>query len=219
MKEGVMRQLCAIGILCCLALAGCAKPAEEPVAEVTEPEVVAEWLETSPEMMTETQRAQQELVLAATNAMVSELMGELVAALDAGDAGAAIAVCKEKAPAVAANISDQYGLRIGRTSHSLRNPANTAPEWAMEFVDGLVDTPSYVVGPNGELGALLPIKLKAECQMCHGPAEMIDEEVMASISAHYPNDRAVGFAEGELRGWFWVEAPPGETEVSAETEI
>jgi hypothetical protein len=213
-----MRRLFAIGVLCCLVLVSCAKPAEEPVAEVAAPEVVAEWLETSPEMMTETQRAQQELVLAATNAMVSELMGELMAAMEDGDASAAIGVCKEKAPAVAANISMQYGLAIGRTSHKLRNPANTAPDWAMEFVDGLVDTPSYVVGPKGELGALLPIKLAAECQMCHGPAEMIDEEVMASISTHYPDDQAVGFAEGDLRGWLWVEAPPGDTEVEP-TEI
>ena len=208
-----MRRLRAIGVLCCLVLSGCAQPAEQPAVEVPEPEVVAEWLETSPEMMTETQRAQQELVLAATNAMVSELMGELMAALDAGDATGAIGVCKEKAPAVAANISSHYGLAIGRTSHKLRNPANTAPDWAKEFVDGRVETPSYVVGPNGELGALLPIKLKAECQMCHGPVEMIDDEVMASIQENYPEDQAVGFAEGDLRGWFWVEAPPGDPEV------
>ncbi len=71
----------------------------------------------------------------------------------------------------------------------------------------------YVAGPAGELGALLPIRLKAECQVCHGPAEMIDEEILASIAESYPEDQAVGFAEGDLRGWFWVQTPPGEAEV------
>lgn len=208
-----MKSLFVTSLVCCLALAGCGQQPTEPAVEIEEPVAVVEWLETSPEMMTETQRAQQELVLAATGALVSELMGELMAALDAGDPSAAIGVCKEKAPAVAANVSTQYGLALGRTSHKLRNPANTAPEWAMEYVDGLIDTPTYVVGPNGELGALLPIKLMAECQMCHGPAEMVDEDVMNAVNEYYPDDQAVGFVEGDLRGWFWVVAPPGDADV------
>jgi len=205
-----MNRLWIIGLLCCVVVVGCAKQPAEVPAEIEEPAVVVEWLETSPEMMTETQRAQQELVASATNAMVSELMGELMAALDSGDPSTAIGVCKDKAPVVAANVSSQYGLAIGRTSHKLRNPNNVAPEWAGEYVDGLVDTPVYLVGPEGELGVLLPIKLKAECQMCHGSAEAIDEDIMAAISENYPEDQAVGFAEGDLRGWMWIEAPPGD---------
>lgn len=208
-----MKSLCVTSLVLCLALAGCAKQPTETAVVIEDQEVVAEWLETSPEMMTETQRAQQELVLAATNALVSEMMGELMAALDAGDPGAAIGVCKDKAPTVTANVASQYGLSLGRTSHKLRNPANTAPQWAMEYVDELIDTPTYVVGPNGELGALLPIKLMAECQMCHGPADMVDEEVMNAVNEYYPEDQAVGFVEGDLRGWFWVEAPPGDADV------
>jgi hypothetical protein len=205
-----MNRMWVIVLMCCAVLAGCAKQPAEVPAEIQEPEVVVEWLETSPEMMTETQRAQQELVASATNAMVSEWMGELMAALDSGDPSNAIGVCKDKAPEVASHVSAQYGLDIGRTSHKLRNPANVAPEWADEYVDDLVDTPVYLVGPEGELGVLLPIKLKAECQMCHGPTEAIDEDIMAEISENYPEDQAVGFAEGDLRGWMWIEAPPGD---------
>ena len=46
--------------------------------------------------------------------------------------------------------------------------------------------------------------------MCHGPAEMIDDEILIAIAEHYPQDEAVGFAEGDLRGWIWAEVPPGE---------
>jgi len=195
-----------------LMMSGCAKPAEETV-EVEEVAVV-EWEKVLAGSMTDTQKAQRELMATAVNALASEMMGELTAALDSGDAGAAIAVCMEKAPGVAANVNATYGVKIGRTSHRLRNAANVAPDWADPYVANLAEDPTYVAGPNGELGALLPIKLRAECQMCHGPVEGIDEGVMAAISEVYPDDQAVGFVEGDLRGWFWVEAPPGEAEVS-----
>jgi hypothetical protein len=28
-----------------------------------------------------------------------------------------------------------------------------------------------------------------------------------ALAARYPDDRATGFAPGDLRGWFWVEVP------------
>jgi len=216
-KGVVMKQLVVAISVFCLVLTGCAKPAEEPPA-VEEDAVVVEWERVLPGLMTETQKAQQELVLTATNALVAEMMGELMAALDAGDASAAIGVCREKAPTVGAHVSDQYGVKIGRTSHKLRNPANVAPAWADPYVKELVADPTYLAGPNGEMGALLPIQLKADCQMCHGPAEMIDDDIRAAIAEHYPDDQAVGFADGELRGWFWIEAPPGEID-PATTEM
>ena len=198
-----------------LVMWGCAKPVQKPV-EVEEVATAA-WEKVLPGLMTDTQKAQQELVVTAVNAFAAELMGELTAALDSGEPAAGILVCKEKAPAVAENIRETYGVEIGRTSHKLRNPANVAPAWAEPYVAELVEDPTYVAGPHGELGALLPIRLKAECQMCHGPVEAIDKDVMATIHEAYPDDQAVGFVEGDLRGWFWVEAPPGEAE-PADTE-
>lgn len=207
-----MRATFVICVLCLLNVFGCARPVEEPM-EVAEEVAQAQWEKVLPGLMNETQKAQQELILTATNALASELMGELSAALDEGGPAAGITVCREKAPMVAAHVSDLYGIEIGRTSHRLRNPANIAPAWAEPFVAALEEDPTYVAGPAGELGALLPIRLKAECQMCHGPAETIDEGVMAAIGDAYPGDQAVGFVEGDLRGWFWVEVPPGDTNV------
>ena len=215
-ERGVkMKRSAVLLVVFGLMVAGCAKPAEEPV-EVEEVAVV-EWEKVLAGSMTDTQKAQQELMATAVNALASEMMGELTAALDSGDAGAAIAVCKEKAPGVAARINETYGVQIGRTSHKLRNEANVAPGWADPYIADLAEDPTYLAGPNGELGALLPIKLRAECQMCHGPVEGIDEGIVAAISEVYPDDQALGFVEGDLRGWFWLEAPPGELEVE-ETE-
>ena len=41
------------------------------------------------------------------------------------------------------------------------------------------------------------------CLNCHG--KDIDREVVARIDALYPEDRARGYAVGDLRGVFWVE--------------
>ncbi len=198
--------MAVVGLLCLVACGG--QP--EGVVDEVEPAADVGWQTVSPESMTDAQKAQHELGLAATNAMASELMGELVAAMDAGGPVDAIAVCGSKAPAIAAHVSEDYGLKIGRTSHKLRNPGNVAPDWAEPLISERVGEPSYVAGPAGELGALLPIRLKAECQMCHGPQEQIDEELLAAISETYPEDQAVGFAEGDLRGWFWIEVPAQE---------
>ena len=164
--------------------------------------------------MNETEKAQRELIVTATNALAAETLGELEAALAESGGSGGILVCREKAPQIASHVSSEFGIEIGRTSHRLRNPDNLPPDWARPYVADRVAEPVFLAGPDGELGALLPIRLKSECQMCHGPVESIDEEVLAAINEIYPDDRAVGFTEGDLRGWFWAVAPPGEQDAS-----
>jgi hypothetical protein len=206
-----MRSWTSLAVVALLVSVGCAPQAEPPVDE--EPAATAEWQAIAPEQMTDAQKAQHERCLAAVNSLASEMMGELMAALDSGGPAEGIAVCQGKAPQVAAQVAEAYGLDIGRTSFALRNTSNTAPPWAEELVAERVGEPVYLAGPTGELGALLPIRLKAECQMCHGPEDAIADEVLSAIAEHYPEDRATGFAAGDLRGWFWVEVPAGVTEV------
>ena len=201
-----MKRVACLAFVGLMVLAACSRqPADEPTAS----QQPAQWQAVAPAEMTETQKAQHELGLAAVNALMSELMGELTAALDSGGPTEAIGVCRETAPTIAARVGEQFGLEIGRTSFALRNPGNTAPKWADGLVSSQVDAPAFLAGPGGELGALLPIRLRAECQMCHGAAETVAEEVQAAIAEHYPEDKAVNFAEGDLRGWFWFETPAG----------
>ena len=205
-----MRIFTGMMIIGCIVLIGCSDGQDQTV-DVQEPAAVAQWTTVTPETMSETQKGQHELCLAATNTFASEMMGELMAALGSDDPTAGITVCGANAPAIAAHIAEDYGVKIGRTSRRLRNPANTPPEWAEEIVAKKVGQPTYFAGPTGQFGALLPIRLKAECQMCHGDPEEIDEAIQASLAEHYPDDAATGFSEGDLRGWFWIEAPAGET--------
>jgi cytochrome c551/c552 len=55
-----------------------------------------------------------------------------------------------------------------------------------------------------------PIAQQQACAACHGPVDRISPAVRAVLAQRYPADSAVGFAEGDIRGWYWVEMPkPG----------
>ena len=109
------------------------------------------------------------------------------------------------APMISEHVADNHGLEIGRTSHRLRNPENLPPEWAAAAVEAVSETAGYVEGPAGELGVMLPIKLASPCLACHGENDSLNEDVRSALAESYPDDQATGFAEGDLRGWFWIE--------------
>jgi len=121
----------------------------------------------------------------------------------------AVGACRIKAPEIAANLS-RDGVRVGRTSHRLRNPANAAPEWVKPVLDGFAADPSDRAPksralPDGRVGYVEPIVTQPLCLTCHGDA--LEPDLAERIASLYPEDRAVGFRAGELRGVFWVEFP------------
>ena len=83
----------------------------------------------------------------------------------------AIAACRVKAPEIARSLS-RDGIRLGRTSHRLRNPANAAPEWVRPILEAYVASPSSlapraVALPDGRSGYVEPILLQPLCVACH----------------------------------------------------
>jgi putative hemolysin len=187
-----------------LLTVACSSPA--PPADEGEQQAAAPaWQEVRPAQMSPVQQAQQERGLAAQQAMGQQLKAALVAAIDEGGPEAAIAVCHEQAPIIAAAVAASEGIKIGRTSSKLRNQANQPPEWARDLIAQQHDEPIWLAGPEGRLAGLLPIRLQPECEICHGAPTAIAEELLARINESYPDDQATGFAAGDLRGWFWVE--------------
>jgi len=136
------------------------------------------------------------------------LQTALKAGLADGPANA-ISVCKTQAPMIALNQSVN-GVRMGRSSHRLRNPANQAPAWVQPLMEGyLADhasrQPKAVVLSDHRHGYVEPIVLQAVCVMCHG--QQLEPGIAAQINKLYPEDKATGFETGDLRGVFWVEYP------------
>lgn len=121
----------------------------------------------------------------------------------------AISVCKEQAPAAADALSKD-GVRLGRTSHRLRNPENTAPDWVVPVLESYLDdetnrAPTFVALPDGREGYVEALVTQPLCIACHG--ETLDPEVARQIQESYPDDKATGFEVGDLRGVVWAEYP------------
>ncbi len=145
-------------------------------------------------------------------ALLAPFKKELQTALREGMAQGipeAITACRVRAPEIARTHS-QDGVRVGRTSHRLRNPANAPPAWVAPLLAAYVADPSAraaktVTIDDGRAGYVEPIVAQGLCLACHGSA--LAPEVSARIGELYPDDQAVGFASGDLRGLFWVEYP------------
>lgn len=123
----------------------------------------------------------------------------------------AIDVCRSEVPRLAQFVA-RDGLTVGRTSHRLRNPGNAPEAWMQPLLEEFLKAPPE---PGGfrvvDLGArgtgyVEPIYLQPLCATCHG--ETVDPALLAHIRERYPQDRAVGFRIGELRGLFWAVVAP-----------
>jgi hypothetical protein len=141
------------------------------------------------------------------------LMDALTHGLEDGPE-AASEVCQLLAPEIAQETGSP-DVRVGRTSHRLRNPRNAPSEWMQPLLDGYLGTPGktepeVVQLEDGGVGYVEPIYVKRMCLACHGSA--LSPSVASRIDEHYPRDEARGFKEGELRGLFWVEFRESEGE-------
>jgi hypothetical protein len=148
---------------------------------------------------------------AAIEAFQRQLMARLTAAMKDGGPAAAVTVCRDEAPRVAAAVARDSGVALGRASDRLRNPVNVPPAWARAAVESAAGRPAAEVRPatfdlGDRVGVLRPIVVREACTRCHGAREAIAPEVAKRLSREYPQDRAVGYASGDHRGFFWAEA-------------
>jgi len=163
------------------------------------------WTTVAEADLTPAQQQQLDRAMEARKILFSRLSTKLKSTLEEAGPVEAIGVCKDAAPVIAEEVSEEHGLRIGRTSFKLRNPENVAPDWAKSVVEDRVSENTYLAGPGGELGVMLPIRVQAPCLTCHGGEEDIPAEVQASLANYYPEDDGTGFTVEDLRGWFWIE--------------
>lgn len=144
--------------------------------------------------------------------MQDALLRELTDALDYGGPAFAIQSCHIDVIGAIRRIERGEGIAAGRTSDRLRSPSNAPQPWAAPLVEANAgrlarDVDGFAVDLGNVVGVLRPIAERPMCASCHGPAGKIEPAVSAAVKQRYPVDRATGFADGEIRGWFWVEIP------------
>lgn len=186
--------------------AGCGESADPTSGSAS---AAVSWRALEPSSLPADQQARITLATDARNDMFGRLMSALGQAMATEGTAGAIDVCRQRAPQIAQEVGAAHGVRIGRTSERLRNPDNRAPAWAQAFLSERPEAPVYALADDGTLGAVLPIRIMTLCLACHGAPASIAPAVRDALAMHYPDDAATGYAEGDLRGWFWVEVPAG----------
>ena len=149
---------------------------------------------------------------------MGQLKGELQSSMKAGGPISAISVCKDRAPAIAEELSNKYGWTVGRTSLKLRNPQNAADVWetkvlnnfetrknAGEKVKPMAHFEEVTENGNASFRFMKAIPMGKPCLVCHG--DNISAEVSSKLKEAYPNDKATGFKMGDIRGAFSISQP------------
>ena len=150
----------------------------------------------------------------AMNDLQRALLTKLTGAMASGGPAAAVEVCRTDARTISESVATAQGLELGRTSHRLRNPANAPRAWARPTVDAAAGAKAAAEGLKvfdlgDRVGVLRPIGTAEACTKCHGAPDEVKKNLGGALAAAYPQDRATGFAPGDLRGWMWAEVPKG----------
>ncbi len=166
---------------------------------------------------TEAQQAasNREAALEEARKLTGELTGKvralLMSELEKGGFEGAVGVCAEVAQQMTSDFSRQKGHYARRVSLGYRNPKDIPDEYErakLEEFDRLrregrlEDEYHEVVGEkDGQyLRYMKPLITGKMCLNCHGQVTEVPHAVMSLLQRRYPNDKALGYSEGDVRG-------------------
>lgn len=138
------------------------------------------------------------------------LKPKLQAGIQAGGFERAIKVCAIEAPLIASNLSAETGWNIARVSLKPRNKASATPD---DFERQVLERFDQLQAEGEPLAALEYSEfvdntfryMKAQstdalCLACHG--EAVSAEVKQLLQEYYPEDTAMSYSLGQVRGAF-----------------
>jgi len=147
------------------------------------------------------------------DSLLQLIRGELVRSFEGSGPLRAIITCKYSVPELTSNVSRTTGWKVSRVALKPRNPAlGSADVWEQRALLNFeqaqargdrepLEMSEIVSEPAGRFYryaralTLLPL-----CMNCHGPSEQMSDAVKAQLNLEYPNDRAFGYKQGQVRG-------------------
>jgi hypothetical protein len=137
-----------------------------------------------------------------------------------GGPESAIAVCREKAPAMAKAASEKTGWAIRRVSLKNRNPKAVPDAWEKAVLEDFDRRANAGEKPTGlEKGELVTegdrqvyrymkaLPTQDLCLQCHGTTDRLSPAVQAKLKELYPDDKAIGYYAAEIRGAITLKKP------------
>ncbi|SDJ01270.1 Protein of unknown function [Ferrimonas sediminum] len=159
---------------------------------------------------------EQQTLRAEGLALIADFAGTLkpalMQAMQQGGPVAAVSVCAERAPQIAAELEARSGWQITRLSLKPRNPQaaaidgwerqslleferrHAAGEPVSELVTSRFDEQEYRL--------MKAIGIQGPCLTCHGAK--VAPQLAEALDSHYPDDQARGYELGQVRGAFSV---------------
>jgi hypothetical protein len=147
-----------------------------------------------------------------SSALLQKLGGELKNQMQTTGAMGALNFCSQNALTLTEQVAKESKTSIKRISINYRNPVNKAnteettllQEWE-KLVKNDQPLPSHKVVNASENTVMFykPIVINNEaCLKCHGNVE---GDLAKAIKAAYPEDKAIGYKMGDLRGMIAIE--------------
>ncbi|NWF88411.1 MAG: DUF3365 domain-containing protein [Ignavibacteriaceae bacterium] len=135
----------------------------------------------------------------------------LLNAINTKETENALEFCSLKAIELTDSMSLALNVKIKRVSDKNRNLSNAANEEELKYIIAAKDLLSKnqkliprITEINGRWVAYYPILIDRMCLQCHGQKNAdIKPKTLNMIKKHYPNDKAFGYKENDIRG-IWV---------------
>ena len=145
-----------------------------------------------------------------------KLSGTLMSKMKEGGPLEAIGFCNQSALPITKKMAAYHDVEIKRTSLKIRNPENLPNEEELKVLhyyedklsEGKTLNPLVSLDPYGKPNYYAPIRVEQKCLMCHGtPKQQISSPIDSILKVKYPEDLAVGYREGDLRGVWSISFP------------
>ncbi len=188
-----------IAIFSFLALAACSpKPSESTENSDNETEVNANIEKAKAEVIEGFKNVGDSI----TKVAFEHLSTKLKSVIDTGGFARAVDFCSVEALPLTKQVADKYNVKIQRIATKYRNPFNMARDNDLAVIEGFANNKApVVIESENAYTYYKPIGTMAVCLNCHGKAgETLNELAYQTIIAKYPEDKAIGFNEGDLRG-------------------
>lgn len=134
----------------------------------------------------------------------------LIGAINDQGTAKALSFCNTKAIHLTDSMAVEQGVSIKRVSDFERNPNNRANEEELKPIEIMKtqltngeNAQAIIVENANQVTGYYPIITNTMCLQCHGESSLIDVETQLAIDKLYPEDKAIGYGENELRG-IWV---------------
>lgn len=137
----------------------------------------------------------------------------LQSAIKEGGLEYALEYCNLNALPITDSVSIIENVQIKRLAKKNRNPLNATDEnesniyksYVIKWIGGEYMYPMVIPGKNNHPVYFDPMLVEALCLNCHGTVgEQINPELAKKIAELYPDDKAIDFKAGELRGMWSI---------------